>query len=277
MSVDLAHEFANYLRSKNHLAGDRNSLTGTAQSQDERTLHKLWELTDLSANDFADEVARFFEVPRIGLPDLLSAPPLANQFSRRFLREMLVFPFRIGARRAGSRGRRSERLRRGPRRRHRARRRRQDRGRLVRGHRRPRSISVSATMTRHRRRPTMTPPMRAKTTSRACAISPSGAPVVRAVNDLLEKAVELRASDIHIEPFRSRADGAPARRRIAARGSGAGRRAAAGHHFPHQDSRRPQHRGAPAAAGRRGAAARRRAPNSTSASPSCRRSTASPR
>jgi general secretion pathway protein E len=31
----------------------------------------------------------------------------------------------------------------------------------------------------------------------------SGAPVVRAVNDLLEKAVELRASDIHIEPFHS--------------------------------------------------------------------------
>ena len=30
----------------------------------------------------------------------------------------------------------------------------------------------------------------------------SGAPVVRAVNDLLEKALELRASDIHIEPFR---------------------------------------------------------------------------
>ncbi|MBC7052285.1 type II/IV secretion system protein, partial [Salmonella enterica subsp. enterica serovar Enteritidis] len=29
----------------------------------------------------------------------------------------------------------------------------------------------------------------------------SGAPVVRAVNDLLEKAVELRASDIHIEPI----------------------------------------------------------------------------
>ncbi len=31
----------------------------------------------------------------------------------------------------------------------------------------------------------------------------SGAPVVRAVNDLLEKALELRASDIHIEPFQS--------------------------------------------------------------------------
>ena len=31
----------------------------------------------------------------------------------------------------------------------------------------------------------------------------SGAPVVRGVNDLLEKAVELRATDIHIEPFRN--------------------------------------------------------------------------
>ena len=31
----------------------------------------------------------------------------------------------------------------------------------------------------------------------------SGAPVVRAVNDLLEKAVETRASDIHIEPHRT--------------------------------------------------------------------------
>ena len=39
----------------------------------------------------------------------------------------------------------------------------------------------------------------------------SGAPVVRAVNDLIEKAVELRASDIHIEPFR---DGLTVRIRV---------------------------------------------------------------
>jgi type II secretory ATPase GspE/PulE/Tfp pilus assembly ATPase PilB-like protein len=32
----------------------------------------------------------------------------------------------------------------------------------------------------------------------------SGAPVVRALNDLVEKAVEMRASDIHIEPFADR-------------------------------------------------------------------------
>ena len=39
----------------------------------------------------------------------------------------------------------------------------------------------------------------------------SGAPVVRAVNDIIEKAVELRASDIHIEPFR---DGITIRMRV---------------------------------------------------------------
>src|SRR6185369_1101840 len=31
----------------------------------------------------------------------------------------------------------------------------------------------------------------------------SGAPVVRAVNELLERALQLRATDIHIEPFRA--------------------------------------------------------------------------
>src|ERR1700732_4175825 len=93
MPTDLAHEFANYLRDRNHLAGDSDVLSDTAQSAVNRTLHKLWGLTDLSANDFADEVAGFFKVPRICLSDLLSGPPLADQFSRRFLREMLVVPF----------------------------------------------------------------------------------------------------------------------------------------------------------------------------------------
>src|SRR5262249_49735112 len=39
----------------------------------------------------------------------------------------------------------------------------------------------------------------------------SGAPVVRALNDLFERAVELRASDIHVEPGRS---GLSARMRV---------------------------------------------------------------
>src|SRR5271163_74066 len=94
MAFDVAHEFANYLRGKNHLAGEVALRDGAAPAPDERTLHKLWELTELSANDFADEVAQFFKVPRIPLPDLLAATPLVKQFSRRFLREMTVFPYR---------------------------------------------------------------------------------------------------------------------------------------------------------------------------------------
>src|SRR5262249_17977553 len=53
----------------------------------------IWELSELSANDFAEEVARYFDVPRVGLADLLAAPALVKQFSQRFLREMTVFPY----------------------------------------------------------------------------------------------------------------------------------------------------------------------------------------
>jgi len=201
MPTDLAHEFANYLRDKNHLAGDGNVLNGTAQSPDNRTLHKLWGLTDLSANDFADEVAGFFQVPRITLPDLLSAQPLANRFSQRFLREMLVFPFQsadgepmlavadpsdyAAARAAG----------------------------IVLGS--DVQIQVASfedieTALDQRLGNDVVAPEAGQDSAYAREDDidslrdlASGAPVVRAVSDLLEKAVELRASDIHIEPFRS--------------------------------------------------------------------------
>ncbi|MFX9089392.1 hypothetical protein ABTN55_19750, partial [Acinetobacter baumannii] len=41
-----------------------------------------------------DEAARFYRLRRVGLPDLLSATSLAESFSQRFLREMLVYPCR---------------------------------------------------------------------------------------------------------------------------------------------------------------------------------------
>src|SRR3984893_11216870 len=201
MPTDLAHEFANYLRDRNHLAGDSDVLNGTAQSPVNRTLHKLWGQTDLSANDFADEVAGFFQVPRIVLPDLLSARPLANQFSQRFLREMLVFPFESedgeptlavadpsdsAAVRAAS---------------------------IVLGG--DVKIQVASfedieTALDQRVGNDVTAPEAVNESAYArdddiesLRDLASGAPVVRAVSDLLEKAVELRASDIHIEPFRS--------------------------------------------------------------------------
>ena len=84
----------------------------------------------------------------------------------------------------------------------------------------------------------------------------SGAPVVRALNDLLERAVELRASDIHIEPFRT---GLVVRMRV----DGLLRAMPSPSGIPPQaldlareNSGRPQHRRAAPAAGRRGARAR---------------------
>ena len=82
------------------------------QARDERTFRKLWEMSELSANDFADKVAEFFKLPRVGLPDLLAAPALAKQFSPRFLREMSVFPYRSADGDGDARRRRSERFRR---------------------------------------------------------------------------------------------------------------------------------------------------------------------
>jgi general secretion pathway protein E len=201
MGIDVAHEFAKHLRSKNHLAGEVSLRDGTAAGN-ERTLQKLWELTELSANDFADEVAEFFKVPRVPLPDLLAAEPLVKQFTRRFLREMTVFPYRAAdgktvlavadpsdtaaVRAAG----------------------------IVLGD----GINVAVasfediTTVLNQRlgeedasaaTAADAAPQVADDDIESLRDLASGAPVVRAVSDLFEKAYELRASDIHIEPFRS--------------------------------------------------------------------------
>src|SRR5262245_7878217 len=201
MPTDPAHQFANYLRDKKHLPDDSGVLNGAQQSPANRTLQKLTKLTDLSANDFPDEVAAFFQVPLITLPDLLSAQPLGDRFSQRFLREMLVFPFQstdgeprlavadpsdyAAARAAG----------------------------IVLGT--DVQIQVASfedieTALDQRVGNDVTAPEAGKDASYAREDDieslrdlASGAPVVRAVSDLLEKAVELRASDIHIEPFQT--------------------------------------------------------------------------
>src|SRR5262249_18412338 len=68
--------------------------SGSALEQNgDLSLRKLWELTDLSANDFADEVAYFYGLPRIALPQLVAAAPVTAPFSPRFLRETTVFPY----------------------------------------------------------------------------------------------------------------------------------------------------------------------------------------
>ena len=198
MPADAAEKFADYLRLRNHLGDDA---APTADDQDDRALHRLWGLTDLSANDFADEVAEFFEVPRVALPELIAAETLAHRFSQRFLREMLVFPFQSADGRptlavADPSDHAAAQA-----------------AAIVLGA--EVAVAVASfedieTVFGQRLGDDAVAHLDgdAAGTAREDDIESlrdlaSGAPVVRAVSDLMEKAVELRASDIHIEPFRS--------------------------------------------------------------------------
>jgi general secretion pathway protein E len=202
MSANESADFVKYLSSKNYTIADAkidNSSAGLTLG--ELSLRKLWALTELSANDFADEVAGYFRLKRCALPDLMAAASLTGKFSPRFLRETAVFPFQaantkvlavadptdIAALRAVE---------------------------IVLG--KPIEIAVSSfediatalaerlgedEATRHA--PADLADTHADNDIESLRDLASGAPVVRAVNDLLEKAMELRASDIHIEPFRN--------------------------------------------------------------------------
>jgi general secretion pathway protein E len=195
--------FADYLLRQSLITGDLLAKTGPADRPDTGTrLRNLWELTDLSANDFADEVADFYKLPRLSLRQLLAAASLAAKFSPRFLREMTVWPCQVeqgggdtlvvadptdaAAIRAAE---------------------------IVLGG----AVAVAvasfediATVLAKRLgddevlaadggEPTA---LDADADIESLRDLASGAPVVRAVNDLLEKAVELRATDIHVEPVR---------------------------------------------------------------------------
>jgi general secretion pathway protein E len=203
MSANMSEEFAKYLFSKNAIAGD---LIATSDVHDApgsgQNLRRLWELTELSANDFADEVARFHGIARMRLAELLAASALVERFSQRFLREMMVFPYMTAEGRfelavADPNDTAPARA-----------------AELVLGGAVTLSVASFediATVLNARiggdDRPA--PQVSDAASTRAdddiesLRDLASGAPVVRAVSDLLEKAMELRASDIHIEPFRN--------------------------------------------------------------------------
>jgi general secretion pathway protein E len=162
-------------------------------------LRELWESTDLPAAEFADEVARFWRLERISLLDLLATQPHVEGFSRRFLRESMVFPFRSAtgvvklavADPADTAAIRA--------------------AEIVFGD------AVAVVIASFEDITTVLERLDGGETAGAAAGErthsdddidslrdlASGAPVVRAFNDLLERAMELRASDIHIEPFRA--------------------------------------------------------------------------
>ncbi len=45
---------------------------------------KLWEHTNLSASEFADEAARFYDLGRVTLQDMLSAASVVEAFLAAF-------------------------------------------------------------------------------------------------------------------------------------------------------------------------------------------------
>ena len=202
MASPNAHEFAARFSQKAGLKADADKLgrlNGSGPA--EGGLRKLWEMSELSASEFADEVALFFELPRVTLQEMMAAESRVAQFSRRFLREMAVFPCqpagglpvlvladptdRASIQAAG----------------------------IVLGTApviKVASFEDLGTVLDQR----LGEEEAASADSAVTATVQdddidnlrdlaSGAPVVRAVNDLFETAVELRASDIHIEPGRS--------------------------------------------------------------------------
>jgi general secretion pathway protein E len=202
MSPNIAADFARHLSSKNYIISNLSFSSGREiENNSELSLRKLWESTDLSANDFADEVARFYGLARVGLPDLIAASPIIAAFSRRFLRETTVFPYQTPERRfrlalADPSDAAAIRA-----------------AEIVLGG--PVEIEVASfediatALTERLGEDAASPDAKEITLApgdddiESLRDLASGAPVVRAVNDLLEKAMELRASDIHIEPFRN--------------------------------------------------------------------------
>ena len=199
MTAPRAHGFAAHFCEKMGLMVEIGTFSGRGDA--ESGLRKLWEMSELSASEFADEVGRFYDLPRTTLQDLMAAQPRVQQFSRRFLRDMAVFPHQSVdgeaivaiADPSDSASIQAAEIVMGA-------------APLI----KVASFEDIATALDQRLGEDPTP--RVENTGSDASLDDdidnlrdlaSGAPVVRAVNDLFETAVELRASDIHIEPVRS--------------------------------------------------------------------------
>jgi general secretion pathway protein E len=203
MSSNVLDDFTQYL-CEGHLNSGAllAKLNSTPHRNTDRTLRDLWEASDLSPNDFAEAVARFHELPRATLPQLIAAAPLTAKFSKRFLRETLVFPYQHadGAPRLVVAD--------------------PNDAAAVRAAEIVLSREVALEVASFEDLATVLAKRLGEDDQDAAAGADtsgtgadddveslrdlaSGAPVVRAVNELVERAMELRATDIHIEPFRT--------------------------------------------------------------------------
>jgi general secretion pathway protein E len=178
-----------------------SALLRSERSTAGQSLRELWEASNAPASEFADDVAQYWKIGRLGLPQLLASTPCLDGFSRRFLRESMLFPM---VRPDGSHLvaladpsdtaaiRATE---------------------IVLGGNVElfvASFEDIATVLDQRVEADEAASAEKKKANEqsdddieSLRDLASGAPVVRALNDLFERAVDLRASDIHIESFRS--------------------------------------------------------------------------
>jgi general secretion pathway protein E len=198
MASDLSSQFVEHLRQTKQLTAVDARDDAAGQPGADQRQAKLWELVDLPASEFAEEAARFHGLERVTLQDMMSATPLASLFSPRFLRETFVFPYRSpdgeavlavvdptdqSAQRAAQIVLDTD---------------------VVIKVATSEDLAVVLDQRLDQREAEVSDDLPAQFRDddiESLRDLASGAPVVRAVNDLLEKAVELRASDIHIEPF----------------------------------------------------------------------------
>ena len=197
MANDLSARFVDYLRQNDQLMPVDRPADRTGQGVDQRQL-KLWEVTNLSPADFAEAAARFFALDRITLQEMTAAETLVGSFSPRFLRETMVYPCRAadGTTTLAVADPTDQATQRA--------------AQIVLGADIAMKLASSEDVAIMLNRNFSVEEAQAAEAATALPREDdieslrdlaSGAPVVRAVNDLIEKAVELRASDIHIEPF----------------------------------------------------------------------------
>lgn len=192
-----ASDFASHLLNN---AGRVHNGAKAIEVRPDQGFHALWEASGLSGAEFADEVASYCGLQRLGLRELLAARALVDKLSRRFLREMNIFPYELsdgGYGLAVADPSNSVAI---------------EAAKIVLGETLAITIASFEDVTTALDRRLGGEKTEAEAEPEKLSAGEddidslrdlaSGAPVVRAVNGLFEAAAELRASDIHIEPAR---------------------------------------------------------------------------
>ena len=202
MAVSVQQRFEDYLVEKGLLPA---GLVSHAPGRAKQNYRQLLELTAADPAAFADAVAAFHKLPRVSSSTIKAGKPLLERFSVRFLREYAVFPYQdskgdVHLAVADPSDPATMRM--------------MD---LTLGHEAKREVATFNDVETLLRDAGGGEADQNGTSAEEVTDLPkgggdddldilrdmaSGAPVVRAVNELFERAVEMRATDIHIEPFR---------------------------------------------------------------------------